>query len=275
VISFGRGYAGLWLVFDNAGERAGLEIMKLFIFLLGCCVGSFLNVCIYRLPRDLSLISPRSFCPHCRAPIRGYDNIPLVSYLFLRGRCRNCRERFSWRYPLVEGLTGGFAFALFLKFGLSFNFFSSFALCAALIVITFIDLDHRIIPDLISLPGIALGLLAAIFGSLATVKDSLIGILAGGGSLYLVAFVYEALTKREGMGGGDVKLLAMIGAWLGWKAILFTLFFASLAGTLIGGVAMMIHRQGRHYAIPFGPFLAFAALAYIFFGPELIHWYLN
>jgi leader peptidase (prepilin peptidase)/N-methyltransferase len=167
------------------------------------------------------------------------------------------------------------AFALFLKLGFSFNFFAFFAFSAALIVITFIDLDHRIIPDLISLPGIAIGFLLALLGSPVTVKESLIGILAGGGSLYGVAFVYEALTKREGMGGGDVKLLAMIGAWLGWKAILFTLFFASLSGTLIGGGMMLIQKQGRHYAIPFGPFLAFSALAYVFFGPELIHWYLN
>jgi leader peptidase (prepilin peptidase)/N-methyltransferase len=172
-------------------------------------------------------------------------------------------------------LTGGVALALFSKFGFSFAFFSSCGLSAALIVIAFIDLDHRIIPDSISLPGIVIGFLLALFGPSLTVKESLIGLFAGGGSLYVVALVYEALTKREGMGGGDVKLLGMIGAWLGWKAILFTLFFASLSGTLIGGGVMLIHKQGRHYAIPFGPFLAFSALAYVFFGPELIDWYLN
>lgn len=249
--------------------------MPVFIFLLGCCVGSFLNVCIYRLPQDLSIVSPRSFCPSCRAPIRAYDNIPLVSYLLLGGKCRNCGAGISWRYPLVEALTGGVALALFLKFGFSLSFLAYFVLSAALIVISFIDLDHRIIPDLISLPGIAAGFLLALFGPLATVKESLIGLLAGGGSLYLVAFVYEALTKREGMGGGDVKLLAMIGAWLGWKSILFTLFFASLSGAFIGGAVMLIQREGRLYAIPFGPFLAFSGLAYVFLGPELIAWYLN
>ena len=246
-----------------------------FIFFLGCCLGSFLNVCIYRVPQDLSIVSPRSFCPGCRVPIRAYDNIPLVSYLLLGGKCRNCGAGISWRYPLVEALTGGIASALFLKFGFSLSFFAYFVLSAALIVISFIDLDHRIIPDLISLPGIAVGVLLAFFGPLATVKESLIGLLAGGGSLYLVAFAYEALTKREGMGGGDVKLLAMIGAWLGWKAILFTLFFASLSGTFIGGVVMLIQKEGRLYAIPFGPFLAFSGLAYVFFGPELIAWYWN
>jgi leader peptidase (prepilin peptidase)/N-methyltransferase len=245
------------------------------IFLLGCCIGSFLNVCIYRVPLSLSIVSPRSFCPHCQSAIHAYDNIPLLSYLLLGGKCRNCGAKISWRYPLVEALTGGVALALFFKFGSTFAFFSSFGLSAALIVIAFIDLDHRIIPDFISLPGIVIGFLLALFGPSLTVKESLIGLLAGGGSLYLVALVYEALTKREGMGGGDVKLLAMIGAWLGWKAIVFTLFFASLSGTLIGGGVMLIHKQGRHYAIPFGPFLAFSALAYVFLGPELIDWYLN
>ncbi len=249
--------------------------IAILIFLLGCCIGSFLNVCIYRLPLSVSIVSPRSFCPQCRAAIRDYDNIPLLSYLLLRGKCRNCGAKIPWRYPLVEALTGGIGLALFLKFGSTFAFFSSCGLSAALIVIAFIDLDHRIIPDFISLPGIIIGFLLAIFGPSVTVKESLIGLLAGGGSLYLVALVYEALTKREGMGGGDVKLLAMIGAWLGWKAILFTLFFASLSGTLIGGGVMLVQKQGRQYAIPFGPFLAFSALAYVFFGPELIHWYLN
>jgi len=207
--------------------------------------------------------------------VRGYDNIPLLSYLLLRGKCRSCGAKISWRYPLVEALTGAFAVALYLQFGLTGSFFAFFAFVAALVVITFIDLDHRIIPDVISLPGIGIGFLLSFFLPNPSVTESLIGLLAGGGSLYLVAVGYQALTKREGMGGGDVKLLAMIGAWLGWKAVLFTLFFASLTGTLIGGGAMLIQKQGRHYAIPFGPFLAFAALAYLFFGPQLIDWYLS
>lgn len=250
-------------------------VMNFFVFALGCCLGSFLNVCIYRLPLSLSVVAPRSFCPHCQAPVRAYDNIPLLSYLLLRGKCRNCRAAISWRYPMVEALTGGVTLALFLKLGFSPAFFSFLIFSAALIVITFIDLDHRIIPDIISLPGIAIGFLLALLGISITIKESLIGILAGGGALFVVAFVYEAVTKREGMGGGDIKLLAMIGAWLGWQAILFTLFLASLSGTLIGGGAMLIQKEGRHYAIPFGPFLAFSALAYVFFGPQLIDWYLG
>lgn len=251
-------------------------ILDLFIFLLGSCIGSFLNVGIYRLPLGLSIVFPaRSFCPHCQAPIRAYDNIPLLSYFFLAGKCRDCGGKISGRYPLVEALTGGIALALFWQYGFSSAFFSLFLLSSALIVITFIDLDHRIIPDVISLPGVVIGFLLAVFLPSVTIKESLIGIIAGGGSLYLVAFLYEKLAKREGMGGGDIKLLAMIGAWLGWKAIPFTLFFASLSGTLIGGGAMLLYKQGRHYAIPFGPFLAFSALIYIFFGPGIIDWYLH
>jgi leader peptidase (prepilin peptidase)/N-methyltransferase len=251
------------------------SLLVFAVFVLGCCIGSFLNVCIYRLPQDLSIVSPSSFCPQCRTPVRGYDNIPLLSFLLLRGKCRSCGAKISWRYPLVEALTGAFAVALFLKFGLSVSFFASFAFTAALIVITFIDLDHRIIPDVISLPGIAAGFGLSFFLPTPSWTESLIGLVVGGGSLYLVAVGYEALTKREGMGGGDVKLLAMIGAWLGWKAVLFTLFAASLTGSLIGGGAMVLQKQGRHYAVPFGPFLAFGALAYFFFGPQLIDWYLR
>ncbi len=247
----------------------------ILVFFLGSCIGSFLNVCIYRLPHDLSIITPRSFCPKCRTPVRAHDNIPILSYLLLRGRCRKCRMKISWRYPLVEALTGAVAVVLYLEFGLSLHLFIYFGLSAALIVVTFIDLDYHIIPDVISLPGIVLGILLALFLPGISLRDSLLGLLIGGGSLYLVALVYEALTKREGMGMGDVKLLAMIGAWLGWQSVLFVIFFASLTGTIIGALAMLIRQEGRHYAIPFGPFLAFSAVAYIFFGADLIHWYMG
>ena len=247
----------------------------IFIFCIGAMVGSFLNVCIYRLPQRLSIAAPRSFCPACQTPIRAYDNIPILSFLVLGGKCRKCLNPISWRYPLVEALTGGLALALFLKMGLTFPFFCHFCFAAALVVITFIDLDHRIIPDVISLPGIVIGFLLSLLGITLGIRDSLIGIALGGGSLYLVAIVYEAVTKREGMGGGDVKLLAMIGAWLGWKAVLFTLFFASLTGSLIGGAIMMAKKEDSKLAVPFGPFLAFSALAYVFCGEKLIHWYLS
>ena len=250
-------------------------ILSFFISWIGAMVGSFLNVCIYRLPQGLSIAAPRSFCPACQTPIRAYDNIPLISFLLLGGKCRRCRAPISWRYPLVEALTGALALAFFLKMGLTLSSFCHFCFAAALVVITFIDLDQRIIPDVISLPGIIVGFLLALLGVTLGIRDSLIGIALGGGSLYLVAIVYEAVTKREGMGGGDVKLLAMIGAWLGWKAVLFTLFFASLTGSVIGGAIMMAKKEDSKLAVPFGPFLAFSALAYVFFGEKLIHWYLN
>ena len=178
------------------------ELILFFIFLLGCCLGSFLNVCIYRLPQNVSIVSPRSFCPRCHTSIRVRENLPLLSYFLLRGRCRHCGEKISWRYPLVEALSGGFAVGLFLKFGLTLSLFSFFAFSAALLVITFIDLDHRIIPDVISLPGIGIGFLLSFFHPSISVLESLLGVVAGGGSLYVVAIAYEALAKREGMGGG-------------------------------------------------------------------------
>ena len=250
-------------------------IFHFLIFFIGAAVGSFLNVCIYRLPQELSVVAPRSFCPACKSPIRAYDNIPIISFLLLGGKCRNCQAPISWRYPLIEALTGFIALALFMKTGLTLSYFCYFIFAAALVVITFIDLDHRIIPDVISLPGIVIGFLLSLTGVTLRIPDSLIGIVVGGGSLYVVAVVYEKVTKREGMGGGDVKLLAMIGAWLGWKAVLFTLFFASLTGSIIGGAIMMARKEDSKLAIPFGPFLAFSALAYIFIGPQLIQWYLN
>lgn len=251
------------------------RVFSFLVFWIGAAVGSFLNVCIYRLPQGLSIAAPRSFCPACRAPIRAYDNIPILSFLLLGKKCRNCRAPIPWRYPLVEALTGLLALGLFLKMGPTLSFFGYFSFAAALVVITFIDLDHRIIPDVISLPGIVVGFLLAVAGVTIGLWSSFIGIIVGGGSLYLVAVVYEAVTKREGMGGGDVKLLAMIGAWLGWKAVLFTLFVSSFTGSLIGGAVMMARKEDGKLAVPFGPFLAASALAYVFFGEKLIGWYLN
>jgi len=178
------------------------SILILFFFILGSCVGSFLNVCIYRLPQNLSIAYPRSFCPRCNKPIRAYDNIPLLSYLFLRGRCRHCGEKISWRYPLVEALTGGFALALFCKFGLTLSFFSFFAFAAALIVITFIDLNHRIIPDMISLPGIGIGVLLSFFLPFVSVMDSLIGLAAGGGRSSWWPGPTKPLPNGKGWGAG-------------------------------------------------------------------------
>jgi leader peptidase (prepilin peptidase)/N-methyltransferase len=240
--------------------------MNCFAFIFGAAIGSFLNVCIFRLPAETSIVKPRSQCPHCKHPLRYYDNIPLISFFFLRGKCRDCGGAISWRYPLVELITALLALLLFIKFGLTLKFLVFFIFIAVLIVITFIDLDHQIIPDILTLPGIPIFFLAAIFLVKIPWMEALIGLLIGGGVLLAIAFVYELLTKREGMGGGDIKLLAMIGGFLGWKSLIFILLFSSLAGAIVGITAMIIKKQDMKYAVPFGPFLSAAAVAYLFWG---------
>ena len=182
------------------------------VFMFGLCIGSFLNVCIYRVPSSTSIINPsRSFCPQCNSTIQFYDNIPVLSYLWLRGRCRNCKAPISFRYPLVELMTGTLAIAILFKFGLTLEGAIYFVFMSSLLVITFIDIDHKIIPDIISLPGIPIGLAASFVLPAMTFTSSLLGLLAGGGSLLLVAWTYSLITRKEGMGGGDIKLLGMIG----------------------------------------------------------------
>jgi leader peptidase (prepilin peptidase)/N-methyltransferase len=254
------------------------------IFIFGAIVGSFLNVCIVRIPREESLISPPSRCSRCQASIPFYDNIPLLSYIFLLGHCRSCRGVISPRYFFVELLTASLAVVLFYRFGLGLAFFVSFVLVAALIVITFIDIDVRIVPDAISLPGIATGLLVSFLGRylfhdpLAVVPtpiSAFLGVLVGGGFLLAVGWAYEYFTGIEGMGGGDIKLLAMIGAFLGWPSIPVTLFFASLTGSVIGLTLMVSKGVGSKYALPFAPFLCLGALLHLLFGHELVGFYLH
>jgi len=245
----------------------------LFSFLFGLVFGSFLNVCIYRIPLKKSLIMPPSSCPHCGERVRFYDNIPIISYLILLGKCRHCREKIPIRYPLVELITGLLSLFIFIRYGMSVYTVFIFLFSASLVVITFIDLYHQIIPDVISLPGIVAGLAVSFIPGHVEWLDSVIGILAGGGSLYLVAVLFEWLTGKEGMGGGDVKLLGMIGAWMGWMSLPFIILFSSLVGTIVGGGALLLSRRGLQTRIPFGPFLALGALAYLFFGKELLSWY--
>lgn len=247
----------------------------LFIFVFGAAIGSFLNVCIFRLPEHHSLVKPPSQCPYCHHPVRFYDNIPLISYLILKGKCRDCDQKISWRYPLVEFITGVLALLLFGKFYLTLKFLVFFIFTAVLIVITFIDLDHQIIPDVLTLPGIPVFFLLAVF----VVKEiswveAVVGLIIGGGVLLAIAFAYELITKREGMGGGDIKLLAMIGGFLGWKSLIFVLLFSSLLGAVVGVFAMVIKKQDMKYAIPFGPFLSMAAVAYLFWGDAFIRFLL-
>jgi len=242
--------------------------------IFGAIVGSFLNVCIFRLPKEESIIWPGSHCPHCKKPIKFYDNIPLISYLLLRGKCRQCHGSISLQYSLVEGITAVSSLIVFMEFGPSLTYLFYFSFVAALIVITVIDLYHQIIPDVISLPGIGVGLLASLIIPQITFSNSLLGILLGGGSLFLIATVYQWLFKREGMGGGDVKLLAMIGAFLGWKAVILTILLGSLIGSITGIIVMVSKGKDFKYAIPFGPFLSLGAVIALFYGENLIRWYL-
>ena len=251
------------------------HIMSLFVFFAGTCVGSFLNVCIYRLPAGLSVAFPPSACPQCQQPIRFYDNIPVVSYILLRGRCRFCAATIAIRYPLVELLTGLAAWAVFLKHGPTAAAAVYFTFVAVLIVITFIDIDHQIIPDILSLPGIPLFFIAGLWATPLTWLNALIGVASGAGSLLLVALVYRQITGKDGMGMGDVKLLAMIGALIGWQGVLFTIFFSSVIGALVGLLLMLKGGGSLKTRLAFGPFLALGAVAYVFFGPKLIDAYLG
>jgi len=259
-------------------------MLHLAAFIFGALAGSFLNVCILRIPSGDSIVSPPSHCPKCKAAIAFYDNVPLISYLILRGQCRSCSVRISPRYFAVELLTAVLAVTLFDRFGFGFSFFVSFVLVGALIVISFIDLDVRIVPDVISLPGIIVGLALSVAGYFLVSGESpivpspvssVLGILAGGGFLLATAWIYEKVTGVEGMGGGDIKLLAMIGAFLGWPSIPITLFFASLVGSVVGIACMVATGAGRRLALPFAPFLCSGALLFIFFGKDLIQFYVS
>ena len=250
-------------------------MIDLFAILFGVSVGSFLNVCIARLPRDESIVQPPSHCRTCDEPIRWYDNIPLVSYIMLRGRCRACHTPIPARYPLVEALMALCAL-LIVRLDLPpVQLFLYFLLAAALIVVTFIDIDYYIIPDKITLPSILIAPAAALIVGHISFLQSIIGIAVGGGILWGVAWAYQKLRHEEGMGLGDVKLLAMIGGLLGWQAALFTLFVGSIAGSIIGIALLLARRRGLGTEIPFGPFLALGCFLYMLVGPALIGLYLR
>jgi leader peptidase (prepilin peptidase)/N-methyltransferase len=248
-------------------------IDDLIIFLFGACIGSFLNVCIYRIPESKSIVTPRSSCPRCGTFIKSYDNIPIVSWAWLGGKCRHCRSPIPIRYPMVELLTGMAAVSLYIKFGPTPTFLVFFLFVAVLLMITFIDIDHQIIPNIISLPGIPIFFALSFAVPDISWIESAVGILVGGGSLYLVAMAYQLIKKAEGMGMGDMKLLAMIGALIGWKGVLFTVFVSSALGAFVGGAMILIHRGSLKTMVPYGPYISIGAIAYIFFGPQLIDGY--
>ncbi|MDP8224685.1 MAG: prepilin peptidase [Candidatus Lernaella stagnicola] len=245
-------------------------------FLFGAAIGSFLNVVIWRLPQGESIVFPGSHCPQCGNAISWYDNIPLLSWVFLGAKCRHCRGQISLRYPMVELVSAIFLAGYLNRFGIAAGVVW-YLFTAALIVVTMIDLDHKIIPDEISLPGIPIGLLINMFVLSDNWKDGLIdgglGALLGGGLLLAIALGYYALTKTEGMGLGDPKLLGMIGAFVGWKGVIFTILVSSLVGTLIGALFIALTGKSRKFQIPFGPFLALGAVTWVWLGPAAVRWY--
>lgn len=248
---------------------------KIFSLIFGAIVGSFLNVCIFRIPKNESIITPGSHCPNCNTPIKFYDNIPILSYILLGARCRYCKHSISIQYPIIEGITTISSFLIFIKFGISIDYFVYFFFICALIILTVIDLYHQIIPDVISLPGIVVGLLASLIIRNVSFLESLIGMILGGGSLFIIAIAYQWLFKKEGMGGGDIKLLAMIGAFLGWKSVFITIILSSFIGSIVGIILISIKGKDFKYAIPFGPFLSIGAAISLFYQNEIIDWYLR
>jgi len=259
------------------------SLLALYALAIGAVIGSFLNVVIHRYPREESIVFPPSHCPNCNYQIRWFDNVPVLSYLALRGRCRNCRVAISLRYPLIELANALFYLAIFQRTGVSIFFIPIAAIVSMTIVLIYIDLEIQILPDVIDLPGIAIGLGIGAFAAgerfpdlmLAdSWLDSLIGAAMGALVLFGIAFAYRLIRRIEGMGLGDVKMLAMIGAIVGWRALFPALMIASTSGAVIGLIVAMRSKRGMQAAIPFGVFLGIALLVVMFFGPTLLEWYL-
>ncbi|RPJ70982.1 MAG: prepilin peptidase [Acidobacteria bacterium] len=240
--------------------------------LFGLLIGSFLNVCIYRLPRDLSIVWPASRCTTCGRELSWYENIPVISYLALRARCRSCGERISPMYPLIEIVTALIFAGALAWYGLTPLFAVRLVFACAMVVLSVIDLQHQILPNEITLPGIAVGLVASVFLE-PGFRDALIGAVAGAAILWLIAWTYERLRHQEGLGFGDVKMLAMIGAFLGWPSMLLTLVIASFLGSVVGLSLIASNRGDLGSKLPFGTFLAAAAIVSALAGPDIIAWY--
>jgi len=246
--------------------------LTVVLALLGLIVGSFLNVCIYRLPRRESVNWPGSHCTACNRPLSWYENVPIISWLVLRGRCRTCGERISVLYPLVELITGALFVAGYAIYGWTPMLAVRLAFACAMVVLFAIDLRHHLLPNVITVPGIVIGFLLSLFLPPGW-KASLIGLIAGGGVLFVIAEGYYRLRGVEGLGMGDVKMLSMIGAFLGWKLMLVTLILGSFAGSLIGVGVIALGRGGMKAALPFGTFLAVGALTAAVVGDPLVEWY--
>jgi leader peptidase (prepilin peptidase) / N-methyltransferase len=241
---------------------------------LGAIVGSFLNVCIYRLPRGKSIVWPASACPHCGRGLSWYENVPVASFLALGGVCRTCRARIGVQYPIVEAVTAAMFGLAWWYYGPSALLVSRLILGCALIVLFAIDLEHHLLPNAITIPGIVVGFALSFITEPGWIA-SLIGIAVGGGVLFAIAEAYYRVRHEEGLGMGDVKMLAMVGAFLGWKLTLLTLMMASFSGTIIGVILIATKRGGMKYALPFGTFLALGAAAAATVGSTILDWYLG
>jgi len=250
-------------------------ILPILVGLFGLVIGSFLNVLIYRLPHGKKFVFARSVCVACGQQLKWYHNIPVLSYLFLRGKCAFCRESISMRYPFVELLNAALYLYFFRQEEMSVDFLVLAALASVLVVIFFIDLDHKIIPDSITLPGMIIGLAVSLRPDGIGILSAAIGLVAGGGALYLIALLGDWLFKKESMGGGDIKMAGMLGAFLGWQKVIFIFFGAAAIGLVVSLVVMFFSSRLRETRmIPFGPFLASAAVVAIIFGDRIINWYL-
>jgi leader peptidase (prepilin peptidase) / N-methyltransferase len=271
-------------------------VIPAFAFLYGAVIGSFLNVCILRLPEGKSVVTPRSACPRCGSGIAAYDNIPIFSWLILRGRCRNCQEPISPLYPTIELITGVLFLIVASRYGLSCLTLKLAIFSAILVVLVVTDWRERILPDKVNFPGLAVGLafslfvpvgdglsalLAGVAGlmplptPLLSFADAVLGAIVGGGLLYGIGELYYLLRHQEGMGFGDVKMMTMVGTFLGPQLTLFTIFFASVLGALIGGSFMLVSKKAANYELPFGTFLGVAAWIAALWGRPLVSWYLG
>ena len=263
-------------------------MIAIIFFIIGACIGSFLNVAIYRIRHNISVLTPPSFCPECKTPLKFYHNLPIIGYIILKGKCSFCKKKISARYIIVEFLSAVFAPLYLLKFGFTPDFVFFFLFTSLLIITSFIDAQTGIIPDAITVPFILIGFALSFFSQQTKPLSSFLGIIAGTAPLILSALVYKGITKKDGMGGGDIKFLAMIGAFTGFKGAIFTVITSSFIGSVAGGIILVFIRKKKlkpehikrvtyknSISFPFAPFLSAGAVIYIFFGQTLIDWYLN
>jgi leader peptidase (prepilin peptidase) / N-methyltransferase len=261
-------FSGEEILFDE-------NAIKVFLFIFGALLGSFANVIIYRWPKKQSVVTPRSRCPHCHKTIAFYDNIPILSWFILKGKCRLCRKPISFRYVVVELLMALLFVTVYHFTGLNWTLLEYLIMTFGLVTASFIDIDHFLLPDVITLPGMVIGLIGAALNPERPFLDAVFGLIFGGGFLWAIAYVYQILRKEEGMGGGDIKLLAWVGAVLGWKAIPFIIVSSSLVGTILGLLLAGKARKGLKTVIPFGPYLAMGAILYLCGGEGIAQWYFN